>query len=68
MYSTPAATTVSIPAGGSQVISFEAVGVQYVDLLLRQRVSPASASPVAHLTCSMDDASPGNAFSCVLVG
>ena len=58
----------ALTPGESVSLAFEAAGTRYAQFVIRQRNATASSSPVATLTCGLDDASPGNAFFCVLVG
>jgi hypothetical protein len=60
--------SVQIPPGASEDVLFDAVGTRYVSFVLRQRQASAGSSPAVSLSCMLDDASPGNAFTCTAVG
>ena len=59
--------TGSIVSGDKAVIGFEGNGVYYAHFMVRKRTNPASASALVDFTCMLDDASPGNSFSCVAI-
>ena len=51
--------------GKNATIDIAGVGVGYGHFVVRKRINPASSSPIVAFTCMLDDASPGNSFSCI---